>query len=95
MGIAADVAYLGSRGAFAWTGTEAAVGWTFVVLCVVSLLLVIAVWVALRGPAYSAVMAATGLSYLAVLTVMGASVAGRTLIADPSDLLGAMQILSL
>jgi len=38
----------------------------------VSCLLMVAVWFALNYPSYPGVMAATGLSYLAVLTSLGA-----------------------
>ena len=44
-------------------------------------LLVAAVWFSLKEPAYSGVMAATGLSYLGVLTAFGVVVVGRLLIA--------------
>lgn len=50
---------------------------------------------ALREPAYSAVMAATGLSYLAVLTVIGAGVAGRALVAESVGLLAAGRLTGL
>ena len=53
----------------------------FWVLLVVSILLMAGVLEALRHPAYSAVMAATGLSYLAVLTTLGAVFLGRALVA--------------
>jgi len=46
-----------------------------------SILLMAGVLGALRHPAYSAVMAATGLSYLAVLTTLGAVFLGRALVA--------------
>ena len=36
---------------------------------------------ALKWPAYSGVMAATGLSYLALLTTLGAVFLGRALVA--------------
>jgi hypothetical protein len=39
---------------------------------------------ALREPGYPAVMAATGLSYLAVLTTMATVVLGRVLVAGVS-----------
>ncbi len=41
----------------------------------------VAVIGALRYPAYSGVMAATGLSYLAVLTTLGGIFLGRALLA--------------
>ena len=47
------------------------IGWAFVALTALSLLLVVAVWFALREPSYAGVMAATGLSYLGLLTVFG------------------------
>jgi hypothetical protein len=46
-----------------------------------SIVLMVAVIAALRYPAYSGVMAATGLSYLAVLTTLGAVFLGRALLA--------------
>lgn len=49
----------------------------FWVLLVTSMVLMAAVIAALRYPAYSGVMAATGLSYLALLTTLGAVFVGR------------------
>lgn len=46
-----------------------------------SIILMVAVLGSLRYPAYSGVMAATGLSYLAVLTTLGAVFLGRALVA--------------
>lgn len=46
-----------------------------------SIVLMAAVMAALRYPAYSGVMAATGLSYLAMLTTLGAVFLGRALVA--------------
>ncbi len=51
------------------------------VLLATSVVLMVAVIAALRYPAYSGVMAATGLSYLAVLTTLGAIFLGRALAA--------------
>ncbi|HSM45347.1 MAG TPA: hypothetical protein VK969_10065 [Acidimicrobiia bacterium] len=53
----------------------------FWVLLVTSVVLMAAVVAALRYPAYSGVMAATGLSYLALLTTLGAVFVGRALAA--------------
>lgn len=53
----------------------------FWVLLVTSIVLMAAVIAALRYPAYSGVMAATGLSYLALLTTLGAVFVGRALTA--------------
>ncbi len=43
-------------------------------------LLAVAVWWALREPGYTGVMAATGLSYLAVLTAFGVVASGRAVL---------------
>jgi hypothetical protein len=51
------------------------------VLMATSVALMVAVIAALRYPAYSGVMAATGLSYLAVLTTLGGMFLGRALVA--------------
>jgi hypothetical protein len=64
------------------------IGWAFLVLATTTVLLAIAVWFALNEPSYPGVMAATGLSYLAILTAIGAVVAGRALIDEGSTLLG-------
>ena len=53
----------------------------FWVLLVTSIVLMAAVIGALRYPAYSGVMAATGLSYLALLTTLGAVFVGRAVSA--------------
>jgi len=58
------------------------IGWA--VLAVTSVLLMVAVWAALGERGYPAVMAATGLSYLAVLTVIGAVVLARVLVVGES-----------
>ena len=52
----------------------------------VSFLLMVAVWFALRYPSYPGVMAATGLSYLAVLTSLGAVSALRILAVGTAPL---------
>jgi hypothetical protein len=49
-------------------------------LGVTTLILMTAVWFSLRVPSYTGVMAATGLSYLATLTALGAVVIGRAVI---------------
>jgi hypothetical protein len=63
-------------------------GWGFWILLVTSVVLMGAVIAALRYPAYSGVMAATGLSYLALLTTLGAVFVGRAIAAGlgPFDL---------
>ena len=59
-------------------------GFTLVELLVTILLLSLlmaGVYASLRYPAYAGVMAATGLSYLAVLTTLGGTFLGRALVA--------------
>lgn len=51
------------------------------VLVITSIALMVAVIAAIRYPAYSGVMAATGLSYLALLTTLGAVFVGRAIVA--------------
>lgn len=82
IGLVLDTAILTARGGLSWSAAEVGVGWAFVALSAVSVLLILAVWLALKEPAYSAVMAATGLSYLAILTVIGAGITGRSLVAE-------------
>ena len=53
--------------------------WAYWLLVVASVVLMAGVIGSLRYPAYSGVMAATGLSYLAVLTTLGAVFLGRAL----------------
>lgn len=75
----ADASYLMAEGALDWDAGDEVLGWAFLMLALVSALLVAGVSFALREPFYSAVMAATGLSYLAVLTAFGVVVVGRLL----------------
>lgn len=53
----------------------------FWILLITSIALMVAVIAAIRYPAYSGVMAATGLSYLALLTTLGAVFVGRAIAA--------------
>ena len=89
-GIVADTVILAATVGLPWSPAETGVGWAFLVLSAVSALLVLAVFFALKEPAYSGVMAATGLSYLGVLTVIGAGVAGRSLVAGTLLALGRL-----
>lgn len=77
LGLAADGVLLASSGALPEGGGSVA----FWLLLVTSMVLMAAVVGALRYPAYSGVMAATGLSYLAVLTSLGAVFLGRALVS--------------
>lgn len=75
-GIVADAAALAAAGLPSGGAVVA-----FWVLMATSAVLMGAVVAALRYPAYSGVMAATGLSYLAVLTTLGGVFLGRVLVA--------------
>jgi hypothetical protein len=57
------------------------IGWMWVVACVTTIGLVVATWQALKEPSYSAVMAATGLMYLAILTGVGMDLLPRALLS--------------
>ena len=76
VGLAADSTVLVIAGLPSGGGTIA-----FWVLMATSVVLMAAVIGSLRYPAYSGVMAATGLSYLAVLTTLGGMFLGRALVA--------------
>jgi hypothetical protein len=62
-------------------GYNGIVGWMWVVACLTTIGLVIATWFALKERAYSAVMAATGLLYLAILTGFGMDLLPRALLS--------------
>lgn len=78
-GIVGLVAEAGFQVALGIGFSGGAVG--FWVLLVTSVALMVAVIASLRYPAYSGVMAATGLSYLALLTTLGAVFVGRAIAA--------------
>ncbi|MDQ4069033.1 MAG: hypothetical protein M3203_06125 [Actinomycetota bacterium] len=61
-----------------WGGT---LGWFWVACAVTTLVLTIVTRAALRERAYSAVMAATGLLYLAILTAFGTDLVARAVLA--------------
>ena len=56
-------------------------GWFWVLSAVTTLALLIVTRLALREKQYSAVMAATGLLYLAILTAAGTDLVSRALLA--------------
>lgn len=68
-------------GAIPWDAADAVAGVGFLALSVTTVGLMVAVWLAIGETGYAGVMAATGLSYLAVLTAVGGAVLGRSLIA--------------
>ena len=76
IGLAFDTAVVGGAGLP--DGGAVLAYWALVT---VSVLLMVGVIAAIRYPAYSGVMAATGLSYLAVLTTLGGVFLGRALVA--------------
>lgn len=86
VGVAAavvDLAVLAVGGVFPWAAVDGALGIGFVVLGLTSGVLMLAVIGALKEQGYSGVMAATGLSYLALLTAIGAAIVGRLLLDGP------------
>ncbi len=77
-GLVLDAGVVIAMGGLAGAG---AVGWAFVVLALVSVLMMLGVWFSLKEQGYESVMAATGLSYLSVLTALGTVALGRFLVA--------------
>ena len=61
-------------------GYSGLMGWMWVVACATTIGLVVATWFALKERSYSAVMAATGLLYLAILTGFGMDLLPRALL---------------
>ncbi len=64
----------------AWPAGGSVIAWAFVVAAIATVILMAAVLGALRQPSYTGVMAATGLSYLAMITSLAATVLGRSLL---------------
>jgi hypothetical protein len=62
-------------------GYDGLIGWMWVVACATTIGLVVATWYALKERAYSAVMAATGLLYLAILTGFGMDLLPRAVLS--------------
>ncbi len=62
-------------------GFDGLLGWTWVVCAVTTIALLGVTWLALRERYYSAVMAATGLLYLAILTGFGMDLIARAVLA--------------
>jgi hypothetical protein len=81
IGLALDVGYLLTQGLISGAGDDAILGWAYGALGVMTALLIVGVIFSLKEPSYTGVMAATGLSYLAVLTAFGVAVVGRMLVA--------------
>jgi hypothetical protein len=62
-------------------GYDGLLGWIWVVSAATTIALVGLTWLALRERSYSAVMAATGLLYLAILTAFGVDLVARAVLA--------------
>jgi hypothetical protein len=62
-------------------GFDGLLGWTWLVCAVTTIALLGVTWLALRERYYSAVMAATGLLYLAILTAFGTDLIARAVLA--------------
>ncbi len=62
-------------------GYDGLIGWMWAVASATTIGLVIATWYALKERAYSAVMAATGLLYLAILTGFGMDLLPRVVLS--------------
>jgi hypothetical protein len=78
VGLVADTLAIVVLGAFSVGGLLPV---TFVVLAGLSILMMVGVWFSLKERGYEGVMAATGLSYLTVLTALGSVALGRILLA--------------
>jgi hypothetical protein len=76
-GLAADAIIVIALGALAG---GAVLGWVLIGLVLMSVLMMLGVWFSLKETGYEGVMAATGLSYLSVLTALGAVAVGRFLV---------------
>jgi hypothetical protein len=72
-----DLGALALLGAIPWAAADLVAGAGFVLLSLTTVVLMGMVWFSLGEEGYSGVMAATGLSYLATLTAIGAAVVGR------------------
>jgi hypothetical protein len=78
VGLALDAGILAT--VIASRGQWDLMAWAFLALAAMSVVLMVAVWFALKEPSYPGVMAATGLSYLAVLTSLGAVALARSIV---------------
>ena len=63
-------------------GYDGLIGWMWVVASLTTIGLVVATWFALKERDYSAVMAATGLLYLAILTGFGMDLLPRAVLSS-------------
>lgn len=77
VGLLVEAAVVGTRIVTGGLRSDRVFLWAYLALVVMTALLVSAMWLSLREPRYTGVMAATGLAYLAVLTSLGVLVVGR------------------
>ena len=80
VGLILEVTVVTLAGALVFTGPDGVYGMVYVAMAGFCVLLMAGVWGSLREPRYSGVMAATGLSYLAVLVAFGVATIGRSLV---------------
>ncbi len=80
VGLALEVFIVGVSDSLVLSGTDGVYGIVYLVMAAFCTLLMAGVWGSLREPRYSGVMAATGLSYLAVLVAFGVVTIGRSLV---------------
>jgi hypothetical protein len=79
-GLVAEAVVIAVSGSLASSGGNGVLTWVWLALAILNGLLLLGVWFSLREPRYSGVMAATGLSYLAVLVTFGVVTVGRALV---------------
>ena len=84
IGLVLEVVYVFAFGEVPFSGSDGVFGLAYVMLASFAAVLMVGVWFSLKEPRYSGVMAATGLSYLAVLVCFGVVTIGRVLIVGPS-----------
>ena len=77
LGLVAEAGLVAVQLAVNGNAADPFLGWAWLALTVMTALLVAGVWFSLDEPRYTGVMAATGLSYLAVLTSFGVITLGR------------------
>lgn len=85
LGLGLDAIYVFAVGEVPFSGSDGVFRLAYVMLAGFAGILMVGVWFSLKEPRYSGVMAATGLSYLAVLVGFGVVTVGRVLVVGPSS----------
>lgn len=80
VGVVAEIVVAGFRGTL--RSPTDLFGFAYLALALTTVLLCVGVWYSLREKGYEGVMAATGLSYLATLTVLAVAFLGRAPVED-------------